>query len=222
MKKSYIIIIAVVVVIASIIIGVFIGKGIREKENETEVSSTTLEQTEVVADTTLEKTETTTETETETETQTEIETQTETVAETVENKIGDTISTDYYSISVPASWNGKYSYEVRENYDNEGYSINVRHKDSYGIGYGGLLFSINMYSVAQGDGQFIIDEQPVPVEYLGVLKVPGAEDFDVIVMFPSDAQFSDGTMDEYYELFNSNDSVFKTFTATNGATFEKA
>ena len=100
--------------------------------------------------------------------------------------------------------------------------MTVRHKDSYGAGYGGNLFTISLYTVADGAGQSLIENAPVPVEYLGVLKVQGVADFDVIVTFPSDAQFNESTMDGYNELFNSKQSVFKAFTASGEATFEKA
>ena len=216
MKKNHIILLSVVLVIVAIVVGVFIGKGLSEREPETELPSTTLEETADVVDTTIEQTETQSETETETESETETE------ASSEEIKSGETIETEYFCITVPDLWQYKYAYTVTEKNENNGYSLTVRHKDSYGLGYGGNLFTISLYSVAQGEGQNLIENAPVPVEYLGVLKVPGVGDFDVIATFPSDAQFNENTMKGYYELFDSKDSVLKTIAPQNGATFQMA
>ncbi len=212
MKKSYIIII-VVCVFALAVAGGFLGtKLLSEKPEETEAPSTTVEET--TEETTVEETVTITETETESET--------ETTVLTTEAKSGETINTDYYSIAIPAEWQGEYTYTVTDNLEDGGYSLIVRHKDSYGAGYGGMLFSITMYSVAEGNGKQIIEEEPVPIDYLGVLKVPGVGDFDVIVMFPTDLQCPEDSVKVYHEFYDIGESVYQTLTPTNGATFEKA
>ena len=126
-----------------------------------------------------------------------------------------------YSITIPASWQGEYTYDIREG-ENGSYNLTVRHKDSYGTGYGGMLFSISMYSVAEGNGKQIIEEQPIPIDYLGVLKLPNGGEFDMIVTFPTDLQCPFESIDVYNEFYEEGKSVYKTFTSTNGATFEKA
>ncbi|MBO5064824.1 MAG: hypothetical protein J6D06_01780 [Clostridia bacterium] len=214
MKKALIIIIAIIVFALSVTAGFFIAKLNDNPPVETASPSTDILQTteERVAES---------ETVTEKETESETEAETESEASTTEVQKGDSITTDYYSVDVPASWNGKYSYSVTKNSENGGYGLSVCHKESYGVGYGGKLFTISLFSVEEGYGKDLIENEPVPLEYLGVLKVPGEGEFDVIVMFPSDAQFNESTMDGYNELFNSNESVYKTLTPTNGATFEK-
>lgn len=214
MKKTLIIIIAIIVFALSVTVGFFVAEHNDNPPVETLETSTDTSE--------IKQEETFVESETISETETETESQTETTVLTTEAQKAETINTDYYSLSVPASWQGKYTYKVTNIEGNGGYGLSVCHKASYGVGYGGKLFTICLYSVEEGTGKELIEIAPVPVEYLGVLKVPGVGDFDVIVMFPSDAQFNATTMDSYNELFNSKDSVFKTFTATNGATFEKA
>ena len=142
-------------------------------------------------------------------------------AEKAEAKAEEKIDTDYYSITIPASWQGEYTYDIREG-ENGSYNLTVRHKDSYGTGYGGMLFSISMYSVAEGNGKQIIEEQPIPIDYLGVLKLPNGGEFDMIVTFPTDLQCPFESIDVYNEFYEEGKSVYKTFTSTNGATFEKA
>lgn len=218
MKKSYIIIIAICVFVLAVVGGFFGAKRLSEKPEETEAPSTTVEETTEAV--TAEKTEIITEIETKTETETESDAETTVpVTEALKSEI---ISTDYYSITLPASWYGKCDYTVSDKKGNGSYNIVVRHNDSYSADFGGMLFSIALYPVEDEDTKFMIEEQPVPVEYLGVLKVPGVGDFDVIATLPSDAQFSDDTMDDYFELFNSKKKVFDTLTPLNGATFEKA
>lgn len=214
MKKSYIIIIAICVFALAVAGGFFGAKLLSEKPEETEAPSTTVEETTQA--TTVEETVLVTETETVTETEIE------TTVPTTEAKAEEIINTDYYSITIPASWQGKYTYKITNVEGNDGYSLSMCHKDSYGVGYGGKLFIISLFSVEEGSGKELIENAPVPIDYLGVLKVPGVGDFDVIVAFPSDAQFNDSTMDGYNELYNANESVYKTLTPTNGATFEKA
>ena len=215
MKKSYIIIIAICVFALAVAGGFFGAKLLSEKPEETEAPSTTVEETTQA--TTVEETVLVTETETVTATETE----TETTVPTTEAKAEEKIDTDYYSIAIPAEWQGEYTYDIREG-ENGSYNLTVRHKDSYGTGYGGMLFSISMYSVAEGNGKQIIEEQPIPIDYLGVLKLPNGGEFDMIVTFPTDLQCPFESIDVYNEFYEEGKSVYKTFTSTNGATFEKA
>ena len=109
MKKSYIIIIAICVFALAVAGGFFGAKLLSEKPEETEETeapSTTVEET--MQDTTVEETVLVTETETVTATETE----TETTVPTTEAKAEGKIDTDYYSISIPASWQDKYIYTV--------------------------------------------------------------------------------------------------------------
>lgn len=214
MKKTLIIIIAIIVFALSVTVGFFVAKHNDNPPVETLETSTDISK--------INQEETIVESETISETVTETESETETEVSTTEAQAGDTITTDYYSLSVPASWQGKYTYKVTNINENDSYGLSVCHKDSYGVGYGGKLFTISLYSVEDGQGKELIEVAPIPIDYLGVLKVPGVGDFDVIVMFPSDAQFNESTMDGYNELYNSSESVYKTLTPLNGATFEKA
>ena len=214
MKKSYIIIIAICVFALAVAGGFFGAKLLSEKPEETEAPSTTVEET--TEETTVEETVIITETETVTETETE------TTVPTTEAKAEGKIDTDYYSIAIPAEWQGEYTYTVTDKPEDGSYSLIVRHKDSYGAGYGGMLFSITMYSVAEGNGKQIIEEEPVPIDYLGIINVPGVGDFDVIVMFPTDLQCPEDSVKVYHEFYDIGESVYQTLTPTNGATFEKA
>ncbi|MCI5593931.1 MAG: hypothetical protein PUG78_03930 [Eubacteriales bacterium] len=57
-------------------------------------------------------------------------------------------------------------------------------------------------------------------DYLGMLKTPDGE-FNMIALYPTDVQFSEGTSAEYGEMTDDINRIIKTVKAVGGAEFVK-
>ncbi len=129
------------------------------------------------------------------------------------------IITDYYSLTVPSSWEGKYAYEIYQPEEewSEAYYLDVYHKESEQENYGGSLFGISL--LYDGDSSYL--DYPA-YEVLGRLQIKEASIFEVVVTYPTDVQFTDETEAGYRELREDVEEVLASFEADSKYTFTPA
>lgn len=157
----------------------------------------------------------------ETTTQAPVSTASATTTEiTTEAKSSETIHTDFYDITIPASWYGNYSHRVLTYGDDGSYSLYFRHDKSYAESCGGHLFTIELHPVESNYAEKLQQFSPTPFDYLGVLKVPQKGDFQVIVTYSSDVQYADDYENEYNSIRDTVDNALITIKGTGGAIFE--
>lgn len=143
-----------------------------------------------------------------------------TIELTTESKSSETIHTDFYNITIPASWYGNYSHRVLTYGDDGSYSLYFRHDKSYAESCGGHLFTIELHPVESNYAEKLQQFSPTPFDYLGVLKVPEKGDFQVIVTYSSDVQYADKYESEYNNIRDTVDNALITIKGTGGAIFE--
>lgn len=123
---------------------------------------------------------------------------------------GISLKTEYYTITLPSWWKGKYGYEIYET-EGHGYSLTVYHKQSGENYYGGELFSIDL----------VLHDSKVSTNsiYLGDLSVPQINDFYIYALFPIDAQYSESEANEYMEMQDEVDNILLTISSRKGSMY---
>ena len=103
------------------------------------------------------------------------------------------VETKYYTVTLPESWGESCVYEVFPA-DEEGPDALVLYeKESHNTEYGGHLCTILL--IPHGE-----DYSYYPAyEWVGVLETPEG-DLDIVVLYPTDVQFSEDTADAYNRL----------------------
>lgn len=141
--------------------------------------------------------------------------QTEQNAGTNESTAGDTqqggsiIETGfYYTITLPGDWNGKYICNDIE--DNVSSCLAFYEKESADTEYGGHLFTVMLLPESEDYTQY------PSYDYMGVLKTPEG-DFNMVVLYPTDVQFSEDTSKAYNNLVSGVEQAVKTIKAAEGA-----
>lgn len=119
-----------------------------------------------------------------------------------------TFETDYYTITIPANWNGRYTFEQDDN------NLTFYEAESYDNGWGGKLFGVSL----QEDEEFL--DFP-GYYYMGALvelndgMAPGFL-YYVAVSTPTDVQFSDDAAENYIDLSDDIDSIVASLSAKSG------
>ena len=125
---------------------------------------------------------------------------------------GITVEGFYYTVVLPADWQGRYTkYDTEEgdcSYDVFCHSASMTEEG------GGHLFSICLISGAEDYTVF------PSYDYLGILKTPDGE-FNMVVTYPTDVQFSEDTAAEYNDMADDINRIIKTVKAMGGAEFVK-
>ena len=125
---------------------------------------------------------------------------------------GITVEGFYYTVTLPADWQGRYTkYDTEEGdcrYDVFCHSASMTEEG------GGHLFSICLISGAEDYTVF------PSYDYLGILKTPDGE-FNMVVTYPTDVQFSEDTAAEYNDMADDINRIIKTVKAMGGAEFVK-
>lgn len=104
---------------------------------------------------------------------------------------------------------------TNETFDNMGCIFNgFYYKASKEADCGGHLFSIVLLPDSEDYTVF------PSYDYLGMLKTPDGE-FNMIALYPTDVQFSEGTSAEYGEMTDDINRIIKTVKAMGGAEFVK-
>lgn len=123
------------------------------------------------------------------------------------------ISTDYFTVEVPESWEGLYEYQIF-NEEVYGYSLVLFEKESYHSMNAGHLMSISLYLDSE-------DYTYLPsYDYLGTLET-GDKVYNVLVEYPTDVQFEQEYADEYQYLSKDMDDIIKTIMPRNGSIYKK-
>jgi len=118
------------------------------------------------------------------------------------------LDTTYYTVTIPSDWTGKYTYEVA--YQPAGgyfltlYELNQHQQDG-----AGALVDIALYPEST-DYSFLPDYK----DY-GVLETPDGN-FSIVLIYPTDMQYSSENQAQYSEMFNEIDEVVSSITAKSG------
>lgn len=113
------------------------------------------------------------------------------------------IDTEYYTLSTPSSWEDDCFYEIT---DGESYSYNLSFYDkaSYDAINGGWLFSIKLLTEFE-------DYSVYPnYDVLGSLEVYRIGLYNIVVIYPTDVQYSEETAWNYNQLSAQIPSLLKT------------
>lgn len=222
-KKSpltVVLVIALIIVIIALAVFAFIyfsGKSSDKNKKTSEISETSVaeETTTVTTAAMTSPTETTTSAVSTTkkkETTTTASTQ-EIVAPTDTENV---LSTKYYTLTFPTSWEGKYFYDIYEDTNYEYYSLYVYHTKTHEQNNGGIFFSINLIPVSDD-----VPSYPSAL-YLGDLSTDSAGDFYVYAIFPTDAQFTTSTAKEYQSMYEDVYDILDTLSSCGDAEFSVA
>ena len=113
------------------------------------------------------------------------------------------ISTRYYTLTLPASWSGRCSYEIYERNDGT-YNLNLFEITSLEACGGGTLCSLSLFPA--GDDSYL----DIPAhQLLAALNTPEGS-FSVIAIFPTDVQYTDRTAAAYQAMYSELNDVLRT------------
>lgn len=122
-----------------------------------------------------------------------------------------TVEGHCYTVALPDEWQGRYT---REDITDGGSIYDAFYQSASMSEEGGHLFSIALMPETEDYTVF------PSYDWLGVLKTPDGE-FNMIVIYPTDVQFSEDTAAEYNEMAADIDRIIKTVKAAGGAEFVK-
>ena len=125
------------------------------------------------------------------------------------------VTTQYYTLRIPDSWENDCFYEIYEREDYS-YALNFYDKASHNEMGGGWLFSIVLLTE--------VEEYSNYPEYdvLGSLEVYRIGSYNIIATYPSDVQFSEKTARKYSELSSVVPDIIKTISFSDNCTFSKS
>ena len=152
---------------------------------------------------------------------------TEKSEEQVSEKVTETepeaqvIETKYFSLTIPKEWNDKVSYEIRTIEETGAYIIDFQHDKSYEDDFGGQLFSVEVHNEDENYAADMKEFSPTPFDFLGVLDVDGEGEFEILITYPSDKQYSSDYEKEYKSIVDSVDELMETIKPIDGAEFNK-
>lgn len=116
-----------------------------------------------------------------------------------------TFDTELYSLELPEYWEDLAVYEQWD----IGYAYGITFYESQSLddfdGEGGMLFSI----ILDSNDEYM--DYP-DYTYLGQLSVVRLANFDVVVTYPTDVQFSDAGQENYMKLSNDIAGILASFT----------
>ena len=125
-----------------------------------------------------------------------------------------TIDTEYYTLSLPNSWKGNYSYEI-SNGENGVYDLSFYENKSHKSIEGGWLFSIIL--LTENEDYTYYPSYGV----LGSIEVKNTGSYNLIAIYPTDVQFTREAAKTYNEMFDSVAGILKTILFKNICTFSK-
>ena len=118
------------------------------------------------------------------------------------------IETEFYTITLPADWEGRFFSEETNIYT-DGRVLSLYDLQSYNDGYGGDLFSIVLLPDWENYNDFVEYQD---YKYLGHLDVVRFAGFHIIVLYGMNLQWSDDTMDNYMEMRDDINIILDSFT----------
>lgn len=125
----------------------------------------------------------------------------------------DWIMTDYYHLSVPDNWLLNCVYTSQEQKDG-GHILDIYEKASYFDNYGGLLWSVRLFPEGEDFTKY-----PNHTLY-GILETE-SESFYVVVLTPTEEQYTKETKAQYSKMFSQLSSIMDTFQPKNSSKYYK-
>ena len=124
-------------------------------------------------------------------------------------KPANVIETKYYTVTLPEDWVDACTYTVYPADEEGPDTLVLSETESYHTEYGGHLCSISLIPHGEDYSYF------PSYEWIGMLETPEG-DFDIVVLYPTDVQFSDETAQAYHNLANKVEDVINTLTPNDG------
>lgn len=124
----------------------------------------------------------------------------------------EVVDTGYYSIWFTPEYVGLYEYEIEDSsYCDYGKNLLVYDKASKEADNGGFVFGIYMYELNQ------YEDLPA-YKLLGILspKNKPAKEYSVVVVYPTDVQYTEETEDTWRTLYDGVEYILKTFEVDSG------
>ena len=119
----------------------------------------------------------------------------------------DWIMTDYYHLSVPGDWLLNCVYTSQEQKDG-GHILDIYEKESYFDFGGGLLWSVRLFPEGEDFTGY-----PNHTAY-GILET-GDQSYYVVVLTPTDEQYTKETKAQYDKMFSQLESIMDTLQPKN-------
>lgn len=127
---------------------------------------------------------------------------------------GTLIDTEYYTLEIPKSWDGKYGYHVVDREDHT-YTFWISEQMSYEDIGGGDLFSILL--LPGGEDYTYYPSYDV----LGSFTSEEIGSFNIVVLYPTDVQFSDRGQQTYQEMTAGIESVLDSISFKEGYAYSE-
>lgn len=128
---------------------------------------------------------------------------------------GESVTTPYYTISLPESWQDAVLYHFYEDVQDGSSSLEVCEKKSAQAGMGGILFCVDLTR------EYPENLEMLPCDYMGRLVSDEGREYYVVFRYPSDVQFDELNEERYTELYRQIPQVMEGFAGAGGYTFEK-
>jgi hypothetical protein len=119
------------------------------------------------------------------------------------------ITTKYYTVTLPEDWKGKCITEIREKEDGT-YILNLYEKASYEEMGAGKLCSLMLFSTNDQTYEDLPD-----YKRLATLNTPEGS-YDAVVLFPTDVQFQESTLESYTALYEHITEVLQSMRPVDG------
>lgn len=119
----------------------------------------------------------------------------------------------YFSVTLPQSWMEKVSYDCYLGKEDGCYNVAFSQRAGQSVGHGGKLMTL---MVLPEDYDYTVFPS---YEFLGSLKVEGTGNFILVVLYPTDVQFSEGDEEEYRALFEETGAVIDSITLSSGVEY---
>ena len=133
---------------------------------------------------------------------------------TAQQKSDMVIETEYYTLSVPDSWEDGCFYEIADG-ENHNYTLSFYDKASHDAINGGWLFSINLLTE--------FEDYTVYPDYdvLGSLEVYRIGSYNIVITYPNDVEYSEATAQNYNQMSAEIPKLLKTISFKEECTFSK-
>lgn len=116
-----------------------------------------------------------------------------------EGAVETTVEAECMSITIPASWYDQYIPEIIDKKH-----IYINHTKSVDAGYGGYIFSVEMFSEDEDYSYF-----PV-YKYLNTVETKDGKVYDIVAVYPSDLQCPEELLSDYLRFSEEAPSVAET------------
>lgn len=136
--------------------------------------------------------------------------------QTLENQSSEqyTVDTDFFTLTLPNNWKNDCFYEIVYE-ENHSYRLSFYEKESHEEDDCGWIFSISLFNLTEDYTVF------PSYDILGTLDTYQYGSYNMIVLYPSDVQFSEKTAKKYNEMANCVSKILNTFNFKSNCSFTK-